>query len=148
MAVPLDAIDRDILAVLRADGRVSVRALADQVHASRSNVYARLGRMVETGVIRGFTARVDPVRAGLGTSAYLTVKVEQNSWRSFSERVRRLPQVAHVALVGGEFDVVLLVRTADNEALRDLVLNVIQDMPEVRSTRTLLVFDEAEGPAP
>jgi hypothetical protein len=50
----------------------------------------------------------------------------------------------HIALVGGDFDV-LLVRTESNAALRDLVLVELQGMPEVLSTRTMLVFEESDG---
>jgi len=47
-----------------------------------------------------------------------------------------------MALVGGEFDVILLVRTRDNADLRRLVLDEIQGIPGVVSTRTLLIFEE------
>lgn len=141
---PLDDIDRRIIRLLQADGRMSVRQLAQQVHVSRSGVYARLSRLLADGVIRGFGARVEPERAGFGTSAYITLQIEQNSWRSVRDKLWRLPEVEHMALVSGDFDVVLLVRTANNRALRDLVFQRIQSMPEVRSTRTLLVFDETE----
>jgi DNA-binding Lrp family transcriptional regulator len=52
--------------------------------------------------------------------------------------------VVHIALVGGEFDAILLVRARDNADLRRLVLDVIQGMPGVVNTRTLLVFEEVE----
>ena len=51
---------------------------------------------------------------------------------------------SHIALVGGDFDVLLLVRTSDNKALRELVLTRLQAIPEVLSTRTLLVFEEED----
>ncbi len=139
---PLDAIDRDILRILQADGRASIRSVADRVHVSRANAYARINRLIDDGVIRGFTARVNHERAGHGASAYITLKIVQNSWRTVREQLRALPGVAHLALVSGDFDVLLLVHTADNRSLRDLVLTRIQSIPEVISTRTLLVFEE------
>jgi DNA-binding Lrp family transcriptional regulator len=148
-ARPLDSVDREILRLLRADGRASVRALAERVHVSRASAYARINRLIDDGVIRGFGARVDQERAGQGTSAYVTLKIVQDSWRTVRERLRQLPGAAHMALVSGDFDVLLLVHTADNRALRDLVLTRIQSMPEVLSTRTLLVFEETDlEPAP
>jgi DNA-binding Lrp family transcriptional regulator len=146
MAEPLDDIDRRILGELTADGRLSMRTLAERLHISRANAYARVERLRTTGVIRGFRADVDPVAAGLATSAYVTVNLRQTEWRVVREKLRALPGVVHVALVGGEFDAILLVRTTDNAELGRLVLNVIQDMPGVVNTRTLLVFEEAEAP--
>ena len=140
----LDRIDRAILRLLQQDGRASIRSVAERVHVSRANAYARIARMVEDGVIQGFTARVDHERAGQGASAYITLKIVQNSWRTVRGQLLELPGVEHMALVSGDFDVLLLVHTVDNKALRELVLNRIQSIPEVLGTHTLLVFDETD----
>lgn len=79
-----------------------------------------------------------------GAAAYITLKIVQNSWRTVREQLRALPEVAHIALVSGDFDVLLLVHTPDNRNLRDLVLTRLQSIPEVLSTRTLLVFEEED----
>ncbi|MFE5505411.1 Lrp/AsnC family transcriptional regulator [Amycolatopsis japonica] len=144
----LDDIDRAILAELTADGRLAVRALAERLHISRTNAYARLDRLMSEGVITGFGARIDPRRAGLGTSAYILITVEQTSWRTMSAELRKIPFVEHVSLVGGDFDILLLVRTPDNASLRDVVLERLQALDGVRSTRTWLIFEEQPGVAP
>jgi DNA-binding Lrp family transcriptional regulator len=141
-APALDEVDRRLLEELRRDARVSIRALAERVHVSRSNAYARLDRLLADGVITGFTARVDPQRAGLGTSAFVALSIEQNAWRDVSGAFARIPYVEHVALVGGDFDVLALVRAPDNAALREVVLERIQAVPGVKATRTWLIFDE------
>ncbi|WP_445330519.1 Lrp/AsnC family transcriptional regulator [Streptomyces sp. GSL17-111] len=143
-ARPLDAVDRQILGILQTDGRASVRAVSDRVHISRANAYARINRLVEDGVIRGFSARIDHERAGQGASAYVTLKIVQNTWRTVRAQLEQLPGATHIALVSGDFDVLLLVHTRDNRALRELVLTRIQAIPEVLSTRTLLVFEETD----
>lgn len=140
----LDGIDQDILRILQTDGRVSIRAVAERVHVSRANAYSRINRLIDDGVIRGFGARVDHERAGHGTSAYVTLKIVQNSWRTVREQLRQLPGASHIALVGGDFDVLLLVHTQDNRALRELVLTRLQAIEEVLSTRTLLVFESED----
>ncbi|MCX5196207.1 Lrp/AsnC family transcriptional regulator [Streptomyces sp. NBC_00249] len=145
---PLDPIDRSIMRLLQADGRASIRSVAEQVHVSRANAYARINRLIDDGVIRGFTARVNHERAGQGASAYITLKIVQNSWRTVREKLRELPGAAHIALVSGDFDVLLLVHTPDNRTLRELVLTRLQAIPEVLSTRTLLVFEETDLLAP
>jgi DNA-binding Lrp family transcriptional regulator len=141
---PLDSIDRTILRLLQEDGRASIRSVAERVHVSRANAYARINRLMEDGVIRGFTARVDHERAGQGASAYITLKIVQNSWRTVREKLVTLPGVVHIALVSGDFDVLLLVHTVDNRSLRELVLTRLQAIEEVLSSRTLLVFEETD----
>jgi len=142
VAEALDDTDERILAALSEDGRMSMRSLAEQLHISRANAYARVERLRTRGVIRGFRADIDPVAAGMGTSAYVTLNVDQADWRDVRRQLEELPGVAHIALVGGEFDVVLLVRARDNADLRHVVLDRIQSFKGVTSTRTLLVFEE------
>jgi DNA-binding Lrp family transcriptional regulator len=146
--VALDGTDRALIDVLRRHARISVRALAERVHISRASAHTRLSRLVSERVITEFTVRVDPVRAGLGTSAGVAVSIEQNSWRQVSQQLRSVPYVEHIALVGAEFDVLVTVRCPDNDALREVVLDRIHAIDGVRSTRTWLVFDEALGTAP
>ena len=141
-AAPLDDVDHAIVRELRADGRMSMRTLAERVSVSRSNAYTRVERLVAEGVITGFTAQVDPVRAGLGTAAYVLVNIEQNSWRKVSAQLGKVPYIEHIAFVGGDVDLVMLIRAPDNAALRDVVLSRLHAVEGVRSTRTWLIFDE------
>jgi DNA-binding Lrp family transcriptional regulator len=142
----VDQVDRAILKELQRNSRISVQALAESVHISRASAYARIERMLSEQTIQGFTVRIDPARIGLGTTAYVTLAIDQSAWRTLCERLREVSYVEHFALVGAEHDVVALVRAPDNMALRDVVLSEIQRLPGVRSTRTWLVFEEAEGP--
>lgn len=141
----LDEVDRRILAELVEQGRLSIRQLAERVHVSRANAYARVDRLLADGVISGFAAQVNPERAGLSTSAYVMLSIQQNAWREVAAALESLPYVEHFALVGGDFDVLALVRAPNNSELRHVVLEHIQDVPGVLSTRTWLVFDEHVG---
>ena len=138
----MDDIDTRILNALRADGRASMTAIAEAAHVSRANAYARVSRLVDDGVITGFTAKVDPRRSGRGSSAYVTMRVEQAAWHDLRDRLRQIPEVEHFALVGGDFDVILLVRAKDNEDLRRVVLEELTGIPSVRDTKTSLVFED------
>ncbi|MBR7836821.1 Lrp/AsnC family transcriptional regulator [Actinospica durhamensis] len=144
-AAGLDQTDRAIIAELVRDGRIPVRTLAERVHISRANAYARIARLQAEGALQGFTARLDSAKAGLATIAYISLTIDQNAWRSVSDRLRMIPNIEHFALVGGDYDVLALVRTRDNSELRRIVLERIQDIPGVRSTRTWLVFEEVQG---
>jgi DNA-binding Lrp family transcriptional regulator len=141
----LDDLDRRIVDALVKDARTSIRTLADRLHISRTNAYARVERLLRDGVITGFHAAVAPEPAGLGTSAYVSIGIEQNTWREVSARLARVRYIEHAALLSGDHDVLALVRAPDNAALRNLVLNAVQSIPGVLSTRTWLVFDEFDG---
>lgn len=144
-AGPLDEVDRRILRELTGDARLSIRTLADRVHVSRTNAYARVERLLRDGVITGFRAQVAPEPAGLGTSAYIALTIEQNTWREVSAELARVRYIEHAALLSGEHDVLALVRAPDNATLRDVVLDRVQSIAGVLSTRTWLVFEEFDG---
>ena len=140
----LDDIDKRILAELTRDGRASVSAVAEAVHISRAHAYSRISKLTGSGVLTRFTALVDPVKAGLWSSAYVTLKVRQQSWRELKEVLRKIPEVHHVALVGGSFDVILLVRAEDNLHLRQVIFDQLQSAPGVLDTQTFLVFEDLD----
>ncbi|MEJ1178646.1 MULTISPECIES: Lrp/AsnC family transcriptional regulator [unclassified Pseudarthrobacter] len=141
---PLDDIDRRIIAELTRDGRMSVTQVAENAHISRAHAYTRIARLTGDGVLTKFTALVDPIKAGLRSSAYVTLKVSQHSWRELREQLRAIPEVHHIALVGGDFDVILLVRAIDNIDLRRVIFDELQSMPGVVDTQTFLVFEDLD----
>ena len=142
MSALVDETDRGIVEALVADGRMSMRTLAERLHISRAAVYSRVERLERAGVITGYSATIDHRKYGRPLSAYVNLKVAQQSWKALRPRVMAIDDVEHAALVSGEYDIVLLVRTRDVGTLRDLVLTRLQDMPEVLSTQTVLIFDD------
>lgn len=138
----LDNVDRAIIAALCADGRMSMRSLAEQTHSSRAGIYARVTRLEELGIITGYTAVIDPHQLGYGVSAYIYLRIAQQSWKAVRERISAIEEVEHAALISGDDDLALLVRTVDAASLRDLVLTRLQTMPDVLSTKTVLILDE------
>ena len=138
----LDDIDRAILDELRRDARVSMTAIAETVHISRAGAHARIKRLTDLGVITGYTVRTDPVLLGHHASAYVMLSLEQPAWQEVQEQLQRIPEVEHMALVGGDFDVILLVRASDARDLHRIVLEDIQAISAVRSTRTTLIFED------
>lgn len=140
--VRLDDVDRRLIKELVRDGRVSMMALAQRAHVSRTHVYARIERLEKAGVIEGFTARINMEKAGFATSAVIALTIAQDSWRGLSEQLKTLRYVERFTLVGGDFDVLVVVRTPDNHALRNVVLDRIHSLAGIRSSRTWLVFDE------
>jgi len=138
----LDDTDHAILRMLQRDARASMTAIADAVHVSRAGAHARIKRLTDAGIITGYTVRTDPVLLGHHASAYVTLAIEQATWQDVRDRLQAIPEVEHMALVGGDFDVILLVRARDARDLRRIVLEDIQAIPSIRSTRTTLIFED------
>jgi DNA-binding Lrp family transcriptional regulator len=138
----LDDIDRTLIRALVGDGRLSVAALAERANVSRATAYGRFRRLCDSGVIRGFSAVVDPARIGLPITALILVNVEQSKWQAVRDELMALPGLEYLAFTSGGFDMVLLVRVPDVVALRDVVLVRLHGSRHVRSTQTIFVLDE------
>lgn len=140
----LDDVDRTLIDLLRLNSRRAVADLAARAHISRASAYRRLRRLEDDGVITGYTVRTDPVALGLPLAAVILVSCDQGSWRTARTHLQRLPGLEHLAATTGSFDFVLRVRVADTETLRDVVLEDLHAITEVRATQTLFVLDELD----
>ena len=145
----LDHIDHQIIDLLQADARLSNRELAAQVGLAPSTTLARVQRLIETGVLTGFSARVDP--GSLGLSLQVVVFVQLNSHRrdesrDFIDQILGRPEVVQVFYVGGAQDLVVHVMARDTEDLRRVVLEGIASNPLVRHLETNLVFEHHRQP--
>jgi DNA-binding Lrp family transcriptional regulator len=138
----LDGVDRAIVALLRDDGRMSVNEVASHVHVSRATAYARLERLRGSGVITGFSAEVDASKIGLPVTALILVNLEQRNWPSVHDALGAIPGVEWSAFTSGTFDMALLVRMKDAQALRDVVLVQLHGLKFVKSSQTVFLLDE------
>ncbi|MEZ5209683.1 Lrp/AsnC family transcriptional regulator [Gordonia sp. (in: high G+C Gram-positive bacteria)] len=146
----LDTYDRRMLLVLQRDGRVSNAALAQEVGLAPSTVHARLRRLQDTGVIRGFFADVDPAAVGRPLRAMIAVTLRSTARhriRQFVESVIDLPPVIDAYFLAGGDDYLLHVAAVDTDDLRHLV-EYLSAREEVAGTNTSLVFDHLRGSAP
>lgn len=140
--ISLDSVDHRILRALSQDARQSVSALASGLHLSRANAYERISRLRAAGVLQGCTAVIDPRAAGMSTAAYVFLTLKQDDWEVLRGALADEPAVRHLALVGGQYDAVLLVRTRTVEELRRVVFERIQSLSCVQSSQTALIFDD------
>ena len=145
----IDEIDRKMIDALREDGRRTAPMLAELIGIGRATAYHRFDRLVEQGLIAGFSARVDPHAVGWTVSAIVLVNVRQGLWRNLREDLSRLPGVQWLGVATGRFDFIMLVRADSLEHLRDVALYELQQIEGVRSAETVVLLDEidqSDGP--
>jgi Lrp/AsnC family leucine-responsive transcriptional regulator len=145
----LDDFDRKIIAVLRTDGRISVTDLAQRIGLSKTPCQVRLRRLIEAGVIRGFTALVDPAKLGLDHVAFAEVKLSDTrevALRAFNEAVQRIPEVEECHMIASSFDYLLKVRTSDIRRYRMVLGEKISSLPHVSSTSTFVAMETVKDP--
>src|SRR5918994_3643440 len=102
--MPLDAVDRRMLAILQREGRISNAALAERLHLSPSPCLRRLRALERDGVISGYRAVLDRKRAGLGLTVFVELKVDGHSDRTaaaISEALHTTPEIVSAHIVPG-----------------------------------------------
>ena len=137
----LDLKDRNILALIQRDGKMSQALIAQHVGLSTAAVNERLKKLEQAGVIRRFTALLDPRAVGIQVTAFLEVFIEHPRYEEpFIQRILQLDEVQECHHITGEFSVLLKVRVRDMESLQKLVISQLNGAEGVRQTRTVMVL--------
>lgn len=134
-----DPIDRQIAAALLADGRSTLKALGAITGLSVSAVQARVRRLETAGVIRGYTALLDPEWVGLPLAALISITpLDPAQPDDAPDRLAGLAEIEACHSVAGDDAYVLFVRVASPSALEQLIRE-IRKRANV-STRTTIVL--------
>jgi len=141
---PLDALDLKILHALQDDGRIANVALAVHVGLSPSSTLERVKRLERSGVIQGFTARIN--RKALGHDVVVFVQLtmrehDRKALTQFEMAVVKLSEVLECHHVAGDYDFLLKVLAKDVDSLRRLLVDRISELPSVGRIHSLLVLD-------
>jgi Lrp/AsnC family leucine-responsive transcriptional regulator len=134
-----DDVDRILVELLAADGRATLATLAAAAGLSVSATQARVRRLEQRGVIRGYAADVDPDALGLPLAAFVAITpLDPAQPDDAPERLNELPAVQACYSVAGDESYLLLVRVASPRELENL-LREIRARANVR-TRTTVVL--------
>jgi len=136
----LDEIDRTIVALLRENARRSFQDIGSRVALSAPAVKRRVDRLEAEGVIRGYSAVVDPHRLGWQTMAIVELVTEGRiTGAHIRDAVRGHAEVAGAYTVAGDASAILLIRAADTEHL-EAMLERLRETPGITRTRTAVVL--------
>lgn len=139
----LDLFDLKILDVMAVEGRVSVTELARHIGLSKSPTQARLKRLEDSGVIRGYRALFDPIRLGRDHVAFVEVKLtdtREAALAAFNTAVLRVGEIEQCHMIAGPFDYLLKVRTSDMAAYRMVLAEKVSTLPHVANTSTYVAM--------
>jgi Lrp/AsnC family leucine-responsive transcriptional regulator len=150
-AISLDKIDRRILAILQADGRLTNQEVAERVSLSPSPCLRRIRRLEQAGVIRQYVALLDPDKLGLGLLAYVNVRLEKHSdpavagaaragagspRANFAASVTNWPEVVACYAMTGDMDYLLRVHVEDMEHFSRFMMETLLRHPAVLDVKS------------
>jgi Lrp/AsnC family transcriptional regulator, leucine-responsive regulatory protein len=140
----LDSFDRNILAALTTEGRLSWVDMAQRVNLSPSVCQRRVRALQERGILRGFHARIDPEALGYAVEAFVAVRVERQNVQlaeQFRAAVTRYPQVQSCHLLSGDVDFMLRVVVPDLRALAAFIQEALLNLPGIKDASSSIVLE-------
>ena len=139
----IDEKDRQILRELSQDGRISNLDLAERVALSPSACLRRVAALEAAGVITSYRAVLDPVKMGIGFTAYMAVGLSEHSKRAqeaFERAVAQAPEVRECHNITGSVEYLLRVEAADLSSYKTFHTDVLGALPQVATITTYVVM--------
>lgn len=149
----MDALDREILAVLQEDGRATMTDVAARVGLSLSACHRRVRDLETDGVIEGYRAVISAEAVGLRFEALVFVTMDRSDVKTIAEferAVAELPGLVTSHRLFGEPDYLLRLLTADLAAYQLLYDDQLGSLPGVRRCTSTMVMKRigADGTVP
>lgn len=139
----VDDVDARILELLQRDGRESYAEVGQAVGMSGPSAHERVKKLEARGIIRGYSAIVDPTTLGFGVLAFIFIKqVPGTIATDLTANFVDIDEIEECHHIAGEADYLLKVRATDTRHL-ETVLHEIQQVPHVFTTETQVVFSSA-----
>ena len=136
----MDEVDRKIIGLLQEDARISFSRIAGKLGISVGTAYNRIKSLEESGVLKGYTAIVDPVKLGQTLTAIVLVQADGKHLVEVEREVSKIDNVICVYDITGDYDIAVVARFKDRFSLNTIIKNLLK-MPYVKRTVTNVVLN-------
>lgn len=148
----VDEKDIEILRLLQEDCKMPVREISRRIGSPITTVYARIKRLEDSGIIKGYKAILNPEGLERGTTAFILASfryrmpgVEKTlSQRDIAREVARFPEVLEVHIITGDWDILIKVKEKDVNAIGIFVVDKLRTVRGIERTLTCMVFDSVK----
>ena len=135
-------LDEQLINALLADGRASLRSLAEQLDVSVTTVSNHLSDLEDEGVINGYTPKLDYDALGYDVTAIIQLKVEGSSLPDVTESLKEHKQMISVYEVTGDYDIIAVGKFTDTDGMNAQIKELLTD-PEIKESNTSVVLNTA-----
>lgn len=142
-----DRIDRQILALLQDDGRMTNVDLAERVGLTAPPCLRRVRALEEAGAIRGYHADLDAARLGFPITVFAMVSLRSQAEQdlaAFERHVAAIPEIRECHMLNGEIDFILKIVAPDLRAFQDILTTHLTTAPNVAGVKTSLTIRTAK----
>lgn len=134
-----DDLDRRLVALLRKDARTPIARLSKSLGVSRATIYSRLQKLQQSGVIEGFTVRLNPEIDRRQIRAHVLIKVSGKLARATEKQLQAMPEIAALHAISGVYDLIAELEAASSAELNELI-DRIGELPGVEKTTSSILL--------
>jgi len=136
----IDKVDLQILSVLQEDCHLSFRKLADRLGISGVMAAARIKNLEGKGIVKGYTAILNPIKLGFDLTAIIFIQTEGGYLKDLEAGLSQMANVTALYEITGDFDVVAVVKLKDRDSLNSLLKNLLVT-PHIKKTMTNITLN-------
>jgi DNA-binding Lrp family transcriptional regulator len=132
-------LDRRLVALLRKDARTPIARLSKSLAVSRATIYARLKKLQQSGIIEGFTVRLNPEVDRRQIRAYVLIKVSGKLARATERQLQAMPEITALHAISGVYDLIAELEAASSADLNDLIDRIGELQGVEKTTSSILL---------
>ena len=139
----LDQIDRKVLDILQSNAKITNAQLSKEIGLSPAPTLERVKKLETAGIIQSYHAHLNRQLVGLGVTTFVMVTLvghKKDVTDSFVRRVGQIPEIVECHHITGDGDFLLKVISHDITSYQKLMLEVINEIEEVASTKTMVIL--------
>lgn len=138
--VLLDEVDKQIIAILQADGRRSYASIAKQVGVSEGTARLRVQKLVDSTLLQ-IVGIADPLRLGFGTMAMIGIRCTPGKAPDVCRALVALPETSYVVMATGQFDVFAELVCRNLDAFRQILIERVQTIDGITSAESFVLLE-------
>jgi DNA-binding Lrp family transcriptional regulator len=140
---PIDSLDARLIALLTAQPRIGVLECARRLRVARGTVQARLDKLSERGVIKGYGPEIVPVALGYGVTAFVTLEIRQSRGHDpAAEHLATIPDVLEAHTITGSGDLLCRIVARSNADLQRVIDQVVAYQGIVRASTIIALAEQ------
>lgn len=140
----LDKLDRKIISLLLSNGRESVANLSRDIGLSRTAVSERISRLERTGVITGYTTRLNMAQEDMKIACYLLISCEKGKKDEVASILNEIPEIKSASIVSGIYDFITLIETPDLQSIYQVCSEIESGSGVRKITSSIILYQEVE----
>lgn len=139
----LDDIDYAIIEILQENSKLGMKEIAVQIGLTVTPTYERIKKMEKTGVIQGYSVRLDKRKIGKGLNVFCMVSLKEHNLELlevFEKKIKSLKEVENCFHIAGDYDYVMQIEVADMDEYETFLKYKLASIPSISNVQSSFVM--------